>query len=858
MPIRHKLEFFVCLLILLVSCQREPLPPEGPVALLLDPPDILSLEDPSSTLSISNPGLESRKWSIQILQNDENPIPDDWFTLSSIGGTLKAGQQSTLTITLKDDLKPGLYIATLGFKYQKKTKIYRVMGLIETAKFTLEEISPSSVLGTSTPITLPITISPENGFSGEVDLSLAGLPSGISGSFSPNPATSTSTLTLTTDGTTTPGNYSLGLVGKSQNISATTLTTVLVATDNTQPSFNFSIEESSLELPTNQPTTTTISILRSGGFATPVTLSAENIPDGISVSFNPNPATTQSTLSLLSSPELAHGSYTFTLKGIAAATTQTTLIHISATNDKSASLEGNLVTDNFRVFTPAPQTAVQTAPGKAHFVSNQLLVKYKETPVGDLSTQAQYREQMSLAVQRDYGLRVLERGESGQYDLVESTQDVRSLARQLERDPRIEYAEPNYLLEPLELPNDPRLVEQWALSVTGLPVAWSVETGNTFPVTVAVIDTGYDLSHPDLKAQFLPGFDFCKESQVVQVKNDAGTLETKLICNGTVDKNPTFGNPNNFHGTHVAGLIAAIGNNAMGIAGAAFGNQVKLLPVKIFDNNGSAATVDTFVKGIRWAVGLEVEGVATNPNPARIINLSLGGLFQSDAIDDAVNEAYLQGALILGATGNDSQDTLRTPAASNHVVGVGSVEIDYSRSSFSNYSAQKKFGPGVVDLMAPGGNSNGGLLSTIPSSYGLSFGTSMATPIASGIAALLLSQSPGLSVDTLEKKLLASTYVDPGFMNPTEYGKGVLRADLALGLPGPNDTVTIILKGPSIHHKAIKLTPDGKSESFVFSNLEPGNYRLYALSNGSSAQLFKTLTYTLKNEEDKMLEINIP
>ena len=77
-----------------------------------------------------------------------------------------------------------------------------------------------------------------------------------------------------------------------------------------------------------------------------------------------------------------------------------------------------------------------------------------------------------------------------------------------------------------------RLSEQWFLPVAGLPVAWNVESGSSHPVTVAVIDTGYDLNHPELKSRFLPGFDFCKKSEVVQVENENGQLESKLICNG--------------------------------------------------------------------------------------------------------------------------------------------------------------------------------------------------------------------------------------------------------------------------------------------------------------------------------------
>jgi serine protease len=441
---------------------------------------------------------------------------------------------------------------------------------------------------------------------------------------------------------------------------------------------------------------------------------------------------------------------------------------------------------------------------------------------------------------------------------LETTEDVLTLAKQLEQDPRIEYAEPNYLLDALELPNDPRLAEQWFLPVAGLPVAWSVETGKTHQVTVAVIDTGYDLSHPELKTRFLPGFDFCKESRVVEVKDENGQKENRLMCTGAMDKNPGYGNPQNFHGTHVAGLIAALGNNSTGIAGTAFGPNVKLLPLKIFDDNGGAATVDTFVNAIRWAIGLEVEGAPLNPNPAKIINLSLGGLFESDILQDVVNEARAHEVLVLAASGNDGLGTLRIPASCDNVLGVGSVEINFERSGFSNYSAQTLYGPGVVDLMAPGGSSNGGLLSTLPGGYGQSHGTSMATPVAAGIAALILSQSPGLSVAELEKKLLSSTYVDPSFMNTAEYGKGVLRADLALGLPGPESTITLVLNGPNLRITTTTLELSGKSEAFNLESLEPGNYTLDIIANGSSAQLAKTIDFQLSENQSKSLEITLP
>jgi serine protease len=443
-----------------------------------------------------------------------------------------------------------------------------------------------------------------------------------------------------------------------------------------------------------------------------------------------------------------------------------------------------------------------------------------------------------------------------------ATQDVEAVAAALSRDPRVEYATPNYYLEALELPNDTNISEQWALSVAGLPVGWQVETGSSNPVTVAVLDTGFDLSHEDLAGRFWPGYDFCGKTQEA--------TETPSITCSSFDTDPGFGNTINNHGTHVAGILAATGNNAKGIVGAAYGSNVKLLPVKIFDDSGNAASIDTFAKGIRWAVGLEIAGVPVNEHPARIINLSLGGIFLNKDgsvnqgslrfIQDAVNAASSTGALVIAATGNDNgADYVRTPAAADHVLGVGSVSTALKRSDFSNYSAVKKFGPGGVDLMAPGNS----ILSTIPQNnsgliYGLLSGTSMSTPVISGIAALVLSHEPELSPEALEQRLLAATYFDTSYMTENEYGKGVLRADLVFGLPGPGSNVTVAASSAGMSTlTTTKLDVYGGSSPFTLSNLTGGSYRLVTLANGAGGQLSGLETLDVQDAEQKTANLVI-
>jgi serine protease len=582
------------------------------------------------------------------------------------------------------------------------------------------------------------------------------------------------------------------------------------------------------------------------------------------------------TLALRLNPNLPAGLYTSLLTLRYEGKQESVLIvgQVPGGTTGTAKLSGQITTDNALIpvtnaLTPNAQIP-QAQTEQARYVPGQLLVKYKEsepTPNQELSTQ-QLAERQSLtqSLVAEYQLSILEPALPGQatlfgLDPAKSLQDVEAVAKTLSNDPRVEYATPNYYLQALELPNDTNITEQWALSVAGLPVAWQVETGTSNPVTVAVLDTGFDLNHEDLTGRFLPGYDFCATTK-------PATKTQPKTCDG-VDDNPIFGDPINKHGTHVAGLLAASGNNAKGIVGAAYGSNVKILPIKIFDDFGGSASIDTFTKGIRWAVGLEVAGVPKNQHPARIINLSLGGTFldkdnkvnQSAVklMQDAVDAADHAGALLIAATGNSSSNFVLSPAAANHVLGIGSVDTTLERSNFSNYSEVKKFGPGTVDLVAPGS----GILSTVPnSSYDFLSGTSMSTPLVSGIAALVLSHEPQLSPEALEERLFQSTYFDKSYMNENEYGKGVLRADLAFGLPGPGSKISVVVGSTLTGSTSSALTTTtldayGSSDSFTLPTLAAGDYRLIALSNGSGGQLLGGQTLTLQETEDKTLEIII-
>ena len=444
---------------------------------------------------------------------------------------------------------------------------------------------------------------------------------------------------------------------------------------------------------------------------------------------------------------------------------------------------------------PSAQLALESAAGaetgqEAGYVPGRLLVSYRAgaelhstefgSVTGERSVQA--FKAAARSIRKSYNLRSLGTlGSAVATELVRTPPgtDVQKLAAELRRDPRVAYAEPDYYLYPLgltsaasaALPNDPLVTEQWHLTKFGLPEAWRLETGKK-SVVLAVLDSGVDLDHEDLVGRALPGCDVYNE-----------------------DNDPNPGSPSQVgtdqqHGTHVAGIALADGNNGKGVAGVAY-TGVKLLPVKVFDDSGGDSkrtSVSVVVKAIRWAAGLNVEGMNRNPNKANIINLSLGVEGQIDSLDQAVQDARNAGVLIVAAAGNSySSAAIFTPANAPGALAVGSVDENYERSEYSAYSRSGR----TVDVMAPGGVGQsycGGILSTLSpafvgapeSNYGCEQGTSMASPFVAGVAALIWSQNPGLSADQVEAKLLAATKFTAA-MNPAEYGAGVVCADRALG-----------------------------------------------------------------------------
>lgn len=326
-------------------------------------------------------------------------------------------------------------------------------------------------------------------------------------------------------------------------------------------------------------------------------------------------------------------------------------------------------------------------------------------------------------------------------------------------------------------PNDTLYPQQWNLHDTkGLaaPEAWKTTQGAG--VTVAVIDSGI-IKHPDLDANVLPGYDFITEPSIARDGNgrdsdptDQGNWEEAGVCDADSEASES-----NWHGTHVAGSIAAIMNNKRGIVGVA--PSTKILPVRALGMCGGydSDIADAMV----WAAGGTVEGVPANSNPAKIINLSLGGEGTCPATySKAIAEVNKRGAILVVAAGNDGQDASKVaPANCGGSIVVGATDQEGKRSDFSNYGK-------IVDVSAPGSNimSTVDLGTTVSTGAGYTEydGTSMAAPQVAGVIALMKSVDPSLNAERAKQILKQSS--KPLTCDVNGCGSGIVNAASALAM----------------------------------------------------------------------------
>lgn len=317
----------------------------------------------------------------------------------------------------------------------------------------------------------------------------------------------------------------------------------------------------------------------------------------------------------------------------------------------------------------------------------------------------------------------------------------------------------------LAIPNDPSFNLQWSLQSpnsypgsANLVAAWDITKGSSGTV-IAVVDTGVR-PHSDFFTRLLPGYTFITDpfsANNAYAGRGPDGLDTgdSVLADECGKGQPK--KDSSWHGTHVAGIMAASANNAVGVAGINW--NTRILPVRVLGKCGG--TRSDIIDGMTWAAGLNVPGVPNNPNPAKVINMSLGGPSPSGCTSDssyqlAINKVKAAGALIVVAAGNeDTEAAFSVPAACEGVMTVAAVGTYGYRASYSNYSSK-----GKVDISAPGGDFNvpgGEIYSTINSgtlgpansTYGYKSGTSMAAPHVAGIASLALALDPTMGPEFL-------------------------------------------------------------------------------------------------------------
>jgi thermitase len=324
--------------------------------------------------------------------------------------------------------------------------------------------------------------------------------------------------------------------------------------------------------------------------------------------------------------------------------------------------------------------------------------------------------------------------------------------------PEVEYAEENFRIEIPEAldtslvpvrPRDPQFDEQWALANSGqrggkegadinATLAWAITTGSD-DIVVAVLDSGVDYNHDDLKPNMWTrpaGMGPYQDSELGSIDDEYGF--------NAVD-NAADPMDENGHGTHCAGIIGAEGENDIGIAGVNW--EVRIMPLKFMNAGGFGTTKDA-IEAINYVIERKKAGVNV-----RIISASWGSTQRSRALEEVIRKAYENDILFVAAAGNASINNDRSPHFPSsynvpNVVSVAALDRHDQLASFSNYGGKS------VAIAAPGVD----ILSTwLGNAYEEKSGTSMATPVVSGVAALILSANPSMSVDDLRKKLLASS-----------------------------------------------------------------------------------------------------
>lgn len=358
--------------------------------------------------------------------------------------------------------------------------------------------------------------------------------------------------------------------------------------------------------------------------------------------------------------------------------------------------------------------------------------------------------------------------------------DARRLARLLAADPRVHSVEPDLRVFAQQLPNDPMFAQQWhyyeAAGGINLPAAWDITNGAP-GLVIAVLDSGVT-AHADLAGRILPGFDF-----IANVTNANDGSGRDANANDPGDYGCENSN-SSWHGTHVAGTLGAASSNSSGVSGINW--KSRLLPVRVTGRCGGYTS--DLIDGLRWAAGIEITGIPSNRNPARVANISLGAVSDncSAAFQSAINDVTVRGMVVVVAAGNGGTAVSTfSPANCSGVIAVAAITRSGGKASYSNTGS-------MVTIAAPGGGAGPGILSTVntgltsPAADGYAFfqGTSMAAPHVAGTASLMLSVNPTLTPAQVRQLIQSSARAFPvgteSDCHPGSCGAGIVNAGAAV------------------------------------------------------------------------------
>jgi serine protease len=404
-------------------------------------------------------------------------------------------------------------------------------------------------------------------------------------------------------------------------------------------------------------------------------------------------------------------------------------------------------------------------------------------------------------------------------------------------------ASPNYQLQTLRVPDDDLYRYQWNYDLINLPQAWDTTIGDS-SVIVAVVDSGVLLNHPDLEGKLVQGYDF------------VANRNTEVDGDGGIDSNPDDPGDqsprgSSFHGTHVAGIVAALTNNNEGIAGV--GWKTSVMPLRAIGKGEIGFDYD-IEQAIRFSAGLSNDSGKVPTKRADIINLSLGGPAISPGFQQLINQVRNAGVIVVAAAGNEDTSTPSYPAALDGVVSVSAVDITKKRASYSNFGR-------TIDVAAPGGDNmpdiNGdgipdGILSTVgDDQYGswlrLEFsyrsydGTSMAAPHVAGVISLMKAIEPTLTPQDLDHILRSGKITDDlGTAERDDYfGYGLINAQKAV-LAAVDLTGNVIPQAPPqliVNPKSLNFGVNRISAILTINNGGGGDLRIENIIDDSGGFL---------------------